>query len=195
MILLRLFIAFLEIGAVSFGGGYAMIPLIREKALENGWLTDEELLNMIAVSESTPGPVAVNMATFIGSRQAGIAGAFFATLGALLPSFVIILAIAAVMRNLLKYRGVEAFLKGVRPCVVALILAASANLFLGTVLRLGGAGLTADPDWYALGILAVIAAVSLLYGRLTGKKPPPAVMILMSALLGMAVYSAADLLG
>ena len=74
MIYLELFLTFLEVGAVSFGGGYAMISLIREKVLTNGWLTEGELLNMIAVSESTPGPIAVNMATFVGSKQGGILG-------------------------------------------------------------------------------------------------------------------------
>ena len=74
MILLELFLVFFEIGALTFGGGYAMIPFVREQVLAHGWLTEEELLNMIAVSESTPGPIAVNMATFVGSEQAGILG-------------------------------------------------------------------------------------------------------------------------
>ena len=93
MIYLTLFLTFLKIGAVSFGGGYGMISLIRETVLENAWLTEEEFLNFIAVAESTPGPLAVNMATFIGSAQAGFLGALVATLGVILPSFVIILII------------------------------------------------------------------------------------------------------
>ena len=97
MIYLQLFLTFLEIGAVSFGGGYAMIPLIREKVISHGWLVEEELLNMIAVSESTPGPIAVNMATFIGSEQGGVLGAMLATLGVVLPSFIIILLISSVI--------------------------------------------------------------------------------------------------
>ena len=84
-ILLELFLIFLEIGAVSFGGGYAMISLIREKVFLHGWLTEVELLNMIAVAESTPGPIAINMATFVGSTQAGIPGAICATAGVVLP--------------------------------------------------------------------------------------------------------------
>ena len=120
MIYLKLFLTFLEIGAVSFGGGYGMISLIRETVLANGWLTEAQFLNFIAVSESTPGPLAVNMATFIGASQGGILGSLLATLGVVLPSFVIILLIAALLRSLLKYAGVSAFLSGVRPCVVAL---------------------------------------------------------------------------
>ena len=93
MIYLQLFLTFLKIGAVSFGGGYGMISLIREDCLANAWLNEEELLNFIAVAESTPGPIAVNMATFIGSSQAGFGGALLATLGVVLPSFFIILLI------------------------------------------------------------------------------------------------------
>ena len=98
MIYLELFLTFLQIGAVSFGGGYGMISLIRENVLMHGWLTEEELLNMIAVSESTPGPIAVNMATFVGSSEGGALGSLVATLGVVLPSFIIILIIAALVQ-------------------------------------------------------------------------------------------------
>ena len=100
---LKLFLTFLEIGAVSFGGGYGMISLIREKVLLNGWLSEAEFLSFIAVSESTPGPLAVNMATFIGSSQGGIGGALAATVGVVLPSFIVIIIIAALINNLLKF--------------------------------------------------------------------------------------------
>jgi chromate transporter len=130
---LKLFLTFLEIGAVSFGGGYGMISLIREKVLLNGWLSEAEFLNFIAVSESTPGPLAVNMATFIGASQGGVLGALCATLGVVLPSFFIILLIAALIHDLLKYAGVEAFLSGVRPCVVALILSTALTMGLSTL--------------------------------------------------------------
>ena len=88
MIFLKLFITFFQIGLFTFGGGYAMISLISEKVTAYGWLTEEELLNMIAVSESTPGPIAINMATFVGSDQGGVLGAICATLGVVLPSFL-----------------------------------------------------------------------------------------------------------
>lgn len=97
MIYLKLFLNFLMIGALSFGGGYGMVSLVRETVISNGWLTESEFLNFIAVSESTPGPLAVNMATFIGSTQGGILGSFLATLGVVLPSFIIILLIAALL--------------------------------------------------------------------------------------------------
>ena len=133
MIYLELFLTFLMIGTVSFGGGYGMIALIRETVLANGWLSDSELLNFIAVSESTPGPLAVNMATFVGSSQGGLLGAAVATLGVVLPSFVIILVISAVLKSAMKYAGVNAFLSGVRPCVVAMILATALTMALNTL--------------------------------------------------------------
>lgn len=102
MIYWKLFYNFLLIGCLSFGGGYGMISLVRETVLENGWLTETEFINFIAVSESTPGPLAVNMATFIGSSQGGIPGAILATVGVVLPSFLIILLIASVLTNLMK---------------------------------------------------------------------------------------------
>ena len=110
MIYLQLFLTFFEIGMFTFGGGFAMISLIREKALALGWLTDEELLNIIAVSESTPGPIAVNMATFVGSSEGGLLGSLIATLGVVLPSFIIILIICTLIKSFLKFKAVKAFL-------------------------------------------------------------------------------------
>lgn len=140
MILLDLFLTFLTIGAVSFGGGYGMISLIRESVVHHGWLTEEAFMSFVAVSEATPGPLAVNMATFVGSSQAGIPGALAATIGVVLPSFLIILLIAAVISNLLKYRGVQAALSGIRPCVVGLILSTAITLGLKTLLGFSGVG-------------------------------------------------------
>ena len=114
MIYLTLFLTFLKIGAVSFGGGYGMISLIREEVLLHGWLTESEFMNFIAVAESTPGPIAVNMATFIGSSQAGIFGSILSTLGVILPSFIIIFIIASLFQNLLKLAGVKWALNGVK---------------------------------------------------------------------------------
>lgn len=189
MIYLELFLTFLQIGAFSFGGGYGMISLIREKVLSYGWLTEEELLNMIAVAESTPGPIAVNMATFVGSAQGGILGSLVATLGVALPSFVIILIIAALIRNLLKYKGVQAFLGGVRPCVVGLILATAITMLLSTVLGFSGIGQTISPDIPGLVILAILLAVSVSVKAVRKKAPSPILMILISAGLGMIFYS------
>ena len=189
MIYLTLFLTFFEIGLFTFGGGYAMISLIREKVLEFGWLSEEELLNMIAVSESTPGPIAVNMATFVGSTQGGILGSLAATLGVVLPSFIIILLISALIRNFLKYKGVQAFLGGVRPCIVALILATAITMLLSTLLGITTFGGGFAPDVKGLIIFAVLIAIALVFKKIKKKKPSPILMILISAGLGMLLYS------
>ena len=186
--LLKLFLTFFEIGAVSFGGGYGMISLIREKVLLHGWLSEAEFLSFIAVSESTPGPLAVNMATFIGSSQGGVLGALFATLGVVLPSFFIILLIAALIHDLLKYAGVEAFLSGVRPCVVALILSTALTMGLSTLLGISTAADAPAPAWRGIGILALLAIVRLVWQKTRGKAPSPIGMILLSAVLGALLY-------
>ena len=145
---------------------------------------------MIAVSESTPGPIAVNMATFVGSTQAGIIGSACATLGVVLPSFVIILLISAVMKNFIKYVGVQAFLSGVRPCVVALILGTSIDLFMSNLLRFDGIGNgLPSPDVFGLVIFGVVALTSLTYKKIKGKKLSPIILIIISAVLGMLLYS------
>ena len=99
MILLKLFLSFFKIGTFTFGGGYAMIAMIQAEAEHQDWLTKEELVDFVAMSESTPGPLAVNMATFVGSRTGGVLGGICATLGVVLPSFIIILIVAAVRRK------------------------------------------------------------------------------------------------
>lgn len=189
MIYLDLFLAFLQIGAFSFGGGYGMISLIREKALLYGWLTEEELLNMIAVAESTPGPIAVNMATFVGAEQGGVLGAILATLGVVLPSFVIILLIAALIKNLMKYAGVKAFLAGVRPCIVGLILATAITMFVSTAIGFSGIGVPLAVDVREFAIFAILIGIAGISKLAFRKKISPILMILISAGLGMAVYS------
>ena len=187
MILLELFVAFFYIGVTTFGGGYAMIPLVREQAVPR-WLSEADFLNMIAVAESTPGPVAINMATFIGSRQAGILGSALATLGVVLPSFIIIILICSVMKNFLKFKAVNAFLTGVRPVVVGLITATALTMLLSNLMGLSTVWSTFAPDVKGLIIFAIIVAISLVWTRIKGKKPSPIVMILVSAGLGMLFY-------
>ena len=166
-----------------------MISMIREQTLSRGWLTEEDLLNMIAVAESTPGPIAVNMATFVGSTQGGILGSFMATLGVVLPSFIIILIIAAFIRNLLKFAGVQAFLCGIRPVVVGLILATASTMLLSTLLAIKKlSDLTMKPDIAGIIIFAILLAIAFVYKKIKKKKPSPIIMILISAGLGMALY-------
>ena len=188
MIYLELFLTFLQIGTFSFGGGYGMISLMREKVLLHNWLTEEELLNMIAVSESTPGPLAVNMATFVGATQGGILGSVIATFGVILPSFIIIILISALLHNLMKYKGVKAFLLGIRPCIVGLILATSFTMFLSNVIGFKKIGDMISFDYKGLIILAILATVSLVTKLVMKKKTSPILMIFISAGLGIVFY-------
>ena len=189
MILLELFLTFFRIGLFTFGGGYAMISLIREEMLTYGWLNDGELMNMIAVAESTPGPIAVNMATFVGSKMAGVPGALLATLGVVLPSFLIILLISALIGNVLRYRGVQAFLSGVRPCVIGLILSTAITMLLSNLIGFANVKTPRGQiDRPGILLLALLFAVAFLHQRLTKKKPSPILMILLSAGLGILFY-------
>lgn len=190
MIYLQLFLNFLMIGALSFGGGYGMISLVRETVLGHGWLTEGEFLSFIAVSESTPGPLAINMATFIGASQGGFWGALCATLGVVLPSFVIILLVASVLQNLMKYAGVNAFLGGVRPCVVAMILATAINMVLSTLLGFAGRSTDFVPDVRSIAVFVLFWALHLLCRKRNGKAPSPILMILISAGLGILFWGA-----
>ena len=189
MIYLQLFLTFLEIGAVAFGGGYAMIPLMRDNVLAHGWLSEAEILNMIAVAESTPGPIAVNMATFVGASQGGLLGSAVATLGVVLPAFVIMLVIAALLKNFLEYKGIKAVMRCIRPCAIALILGTSVTLFMSTILGIkGGIAGGIHPDFKGLILLALIFAISFAIEKIKGKKPSPILMIGISALLGIVFY-------
>ena len=121
----QLFLTFLKIGGFTFGGGYAMIPLIQKETVENkGWITDEDILEIIAIAESTPGPIAINSATFVGYRTAGFWGAVCATIGVVLPSFLIILGISYVLREFQEIRAVQYAFNGIRAGVLALLFKA-----------------------------------------------------------------------
>ena len=188
MIYLKLFLSFLEIGAVSFGGGYGMISLIRETVLGNGWLDEKTFLKFIAVSESTPGPLAINMATFIGSSQGGFFGSLVATAGVVLPSFFIILIIASLLKNLMKYAGVQGFLSGVRPCVVSLILATAFTMGLSSLLGVTTIAKGIHPDRKAILIFLLLIAIHFGIKKATKKSPSPILMILISAGIGIVLH-------
>lgn len=129
--LLELFLTFFKLGLFTFGGGYAMLPQLKETVIEKKkWLTEDEVLNMIAISESTPGPIAINMATYVGSTQGGLLGSILATLGVVLPSLIIILLIATILKKAIKNKYVLAFLNGLKPIVIALISATGLMLVL-----------------------------------------------------------------
>ena len=128
MIYLKLFLIFFKIGAFTFGGGYAMLPLIQQEVLSQGWMDLEQLVNFIAVSESTPGPLAVNLSTYIGAETGGLLGSFCATVGVVLPSFVIIFALSFVLRQFEDFPAVRYAFWGIRVAVVALVLSALVSM-------------------------------------------------------------------
>ena len=128
--ILTLFISFFKIGAFTFGGGYAMIPLIQgEIAEKKGWITDNEILDIIAIAESTPGPIAINMATFVGYKVCGVWGAFFSTLGVVLPSYIVILVISFLLREFAQLKPVRYAFFGIRAGVLALIVKALYSMY------------------------------------------------------------------
>jgi len=193
----QLFLSFLKIGVISFGGGYGMISVLSEEVLSHGWLTEQQLLSFIGVAESTPGPIAVNMATFVGASQgeAIIGGTFGSLLGALtatfaviLPAFIIILCVAALISGLLKFAGVKSFLFGVRPVVVALIIGTSLTIFLSVVLGLSSINDTVSFDWRSLLILAIICLTYYIVKFVFKKNISPIILILSSAVLGILFY-------
>ncbi len=121
----QIFASFFKIGAFTFGGGYAMIPLIQREAVEKRkWVTDEDILDIVAIAESTPGPIAINSATFVGYRAAGVLGSVCATLGVVIPSFVIILAISFVLAQFQDVQAVQYAFNGIRVGVLALLVKA-----------------------------------------------------------------------
>ena len=129
-----LFLTFAKIGGFTFGGGYAMLPLIEHECVEaKKWLTEDEMVNMTVIAESTPGPIAINCATFTGNKVAGIKGAALATLGVVTPSFVIILIISIFLKNFLEIEIVARALKGIRIAVAVLIMRAGVKLLRGTI--------------------------------------------------------------
>ena len=180
MIYLELFLVFLKIGAFTFGGGFAMLPLVQEAVLKKGWIAEETIVDFIAVSESTPGPFAVNIATFVGAETGGILGAFVATLGVVLPSFIIILIVAKFFAKFSKSPIVSGCMSGLKPCVIGLIGAAIVSLGRAVFFS-GGFSLSsfADIKFY------VPVAIFILCLALSFKKAHPILVICLSAVIGI----------
>jgi len=180
MILLELFWSFFKIGLFTFGGGYAMLPLIQAAVAEHAWIPGEELINFIAVSESTPGAFAINISTYVGTTVAGIPGAACATLGVVLPSFIIILLVSHFYKKFRESRVVSGVMSGLKPAVIGLIAAA--------IVRMGQAvffpdGVTAAvlkelSTWISLGIFLLMAVLAF-------RKVHPILLICISAVLGI----------
>ena len=179
MLYLELFLTFFKIGLFTIGGGYAMLPLIQADVQAKGWMTAEELVNFIAVSESTPGPFAVNVSTYVGAELAGLPGAFCATLGVVLPSFLIILLVARFYAAFRASAAVSGAMSGLRPAVIGMIGAAAVSVGQTVFAPDGVQALAGYP-------LACSLAIFVLMAFLTHRKLHPIAIILLSALLGIA---------
>ena len=178
--LLELFWSFFQVGLFSFGGGYAAMPLIQEQVVErHAWLTMAEFTDIITISQMTPGPIAINSATFVGMRISGIVGALVATLGCVLPSCAVALVLA---RLYIKYRNLDLIhgaLTGLRPAVVALIAAAGVSILSGALRTASG-----QMDWLGAGIFAVGLLVLLIW-----KQVDPIVVMLGAGVVGIIGYA------
>jgi chromate transporter len=171
-ILIRLFLAFAKVGTFSIGGGYAMLPFIQKEVIErNGWMKIQEFSDILAISQMTPGPVAVNSATYVGYKMGSIPGSIAATLGVVLPSFIMILIIAAFFVKFYERPSVQSIFKGIRPGVLGLLAAAAYTVTVTSVPDLKGA-------------LIFLAS----FGVLFIKKIDPIMVIIASAIVGIILY-------
>lgn len=181
MILWELFYTFFTIGLFTVGGGYAMLPLIQERVVANGWMPSQQIMDFIAVSESTPGPFAINIATYVGMEEANVLGAVCATFGVVLPSFLVILLVAQAYEKFKKSKLVMGAMTGLRPVVVGLIGSAIFSMINDVFFKSGLSLATVTSFWFV--VSAVIFVIMLV---LVFKKVHPIIVILLSAALGIA---------
>ena len=189
MIYLQLFLTFLKVGAFAFGGGYAMLSLIGDSVLKYGWMTEEELLNFVGVETVIPGPIAVNMATYIGYEQGGFLGALLATIGVVLPSFIIILIVAACIKNLLKYPPVKTFIASMRPALGGLIVSVAVTMALTVFFGIDTiSSINLSFDWRTLVVLAVVIAIPIIWKRIKKKEFSSILLVVISGVWGMLLF-------
>lgn len=185
MIYWYLFIEFLKIGLFTFGGGYAMLPLIKEVVLKYSWLTEEQFFDFIGVCESTPGPVAINMATYIGSMQGGFLGSLIATFAVVLPSFIIILLVASILKKFINNRFFQQALLGIKAVIIGLIFSTGITLLIKL---LGFESLTVfNFNFSSLIILLCLFILYTLFYKIKKVKINAIALILTSAGLGIIV--------
>lgn len=189
-IYLELFLTFFRIGLFTFGGGYAMLPLIQDAVLQKGWLSEEAIINFIAVSESTPGPFAINISTYVGMETGGLLGAVCATLGVVLPSFIVILIVARVYQKFKESKTVNGCMDGLRPTVIGLI--AAAVLTIGQTVFFPDGFALENLNFYNIAVSLVIAVLGIFL--IFKKKIHPIILIILSAVLGIAAGFAGEFL-
>ena len=185
-IYLILFLEFFMIGLFTIGGGYAMIPLVKDLVLKYNWMSETEFYNFLGVCESTPGPIAINMATYVGSTQGGLLGSIVSTLGVVLPSFIIIVLVASILKKLIKNKYFQAFLNGVKPVVVALIFGTGLMLVIKCI---GFNSINEfNFDFTSFIIFTLIAFIFYFTKYVFKKKLNAISLIIISAVLGLVIY-------
>ena len=188
MIYLKLFWDFFKVSCFTFGGAYGAIPLIRDMVLGNGWIDEERLTYMIAVSESTPGPIMVNMATYVGAAQAGFWGALIATAAVVLPAFCIILLVMVLLNSLLEHPYAKAVLRGLKPCIIGIVLATGIEMIRNNLVLIADLMPEHTLDTKAIALTALLAAILFGGKYLLKKKISPITLICISAVLGIVFY-------
>ena len=179
MMLWELFVGFLKVGCFAFGGAYGAIPLIRDVVMSYGWLTEAELTWMIAVSESTPGPIMVNLATYVGAQRAGLAGALVSTAAVVLPSFLVILLVMGLFKALIKNKYFQAMLRGMKFAVTGVVLATGLYMLLR-----GCAAAGLMPDWKSLVVTALLGLGAFGLPLWKKKSVSPILLVTAGAALG-----------
>lgn len=189
MIFFELFYTFFLIGLFTFGGGYAMIPMIEDQVISKGWTTTTALKDFIGISEMTPGPFAINISTFVGNNVAGPLGAFMATLGVILPSFIIILIIAAILKHFMKNKFVKAGIEGIKPTVLALLASTVIVFFIENIFFSNGKiGSNFYFDITSLVLFITLLLIYIVFKKKTKKGLGPISLLLISALLGIIIF-------
>lgn len=189
-IYLELFFTFFIIGLFSFGGGMGMMPMIEQEVVQrHAWLTSEKLYQFIGIAESTPGPIAVNVATFIGNSKGGFLGALCATIGVVLPSFLIILIIASFFRKFSKNVYVKAVVQGIKPVVLGLLFAMCIKIIFTNLWTTFSLTEPMTFTWQAFVITGLLLGYYFLYLKITKKKLQPIAILCLGAILGILVYA------
>ncbi len=186
--LLLLFWTFFKIGLFTIGGGYAMIPMIESEVIAKGWLTAEELINFLAISESTPGPFAINMATFVGVREGGILGGIIATFGVITPSIIIIVLIFKIYEKFITNKYVKAVMIGIKAVVCGMIFVIACKLLVKEIFKITEftdlESLFASFDYKAMSIIGILVMLKLIFR----KRLSPVLLIVISAVMGIFAY-------
>ena len=189
MIYFELFYTFFLIGLFTFGGGYAMIPMITTEVTAKGWLSSSDVLSdFIAISEATPGPFAINIATFIGSEVGGIFGSLCATIGVILPSLIIIILVAWILGKFMNSRFVKGALKGVQPVVLGLILATAVIFFIKNIF-FSNSSSNFVFNKQSLTLFILLFSMMFIYKKVQKKNLNPIIMLLIAAGLGILIFA------